>query len=195
VSREEHFFGNEEHCLQKMLSVRIGFLDELLIFSLGPARRMQPILTRLCLTLATQDVSDVSELQPVVDSFVPVIKMKFGGISIDLLYARLALTVVPDNLDVSAISTLRNADEQSVRSLNGCRVTDTLLGQVLACMDVPLQQYMPAAHACAHLLSKCSPVHHHLSCFKDVCDASRSTTKAHLASAKVHTYLGAGRQY
>ena len=41
----------------------------------------------------------VTELQPVPDAFTPVIKMKFDGISIDLLYARLNLSSIPEARD------------------------------------------------------------------------------------------------
>ena len=48
----------------------------------------------------------------------------------DLLFSRLALVVIPSNLNLLDVSLLRNLDPRSVRSLNGCRVTDAILSLV-----------------------------------------------------------------
>lgn len=42
------------------------------------------------------EMPEVTELHPVPDAHVPVMKFKFSGVSIDLLYAKLSLWVIPE---------------------------------------------------------------------------------------------------
>ena len=69
----------------------------------------------------------IQELTPVPDAFVPIIKLKLFGISIDLLFARLGISSVPLNLTLKDNNLLRGLDERDLRSLNGTRVTDEIL--------------------------------------------------------------------
>ncbi|XP_077189258.1 poly(A) polymerase gamma isoform X7 [Paroedura picta] len=69
----------------------------------------------------------IKNLRAVEDAYVPVIKFEFDGIEIDLVFARLALQSISDNLDLRDDSRLRSLDIRCIRSLNGCRVTDEIL--------------------------------------------------------------------
>ncbi|KAF9290102.1 polynucleotide adenylyltransferase [Mortierella alpina] len=70
---------------------------------------------------------EVTELTAVPDAFTPVIKMNFSDIPIDLTFARLGLSSIPDSLDLADDSLLRNLDDRCIRSVNGSRVTDEIL--------------------------------------------------------------------
>ena len=48
----------------------------------------------------------------------------------DLLFSRLSYPSVAENLNLLDASLLKNLDQKSVRSLNGCRVTDAILSLV-----------------------------------------------------------------
>lgn len=70
---------------------------------------------------------ELDEIAAVPDAFVPIIKIKFSGISIDLICARLDLAQVSSTLTLGDKNILRNLDEKDLRALNGTRVTDEIL--------------------------------------------------------------------
>ncbi|CAB0032603.1 unnamed protein product [Trichogramma brassicae] len=102
--------------------------------------------------------SEITDIRTIEKAYVPVLKMKFSGIDIDLLFARLELDVIPPklvsltrthththicffkssiqfNVVFSFLQDLNNSllatlDTKCVRSLNGCRVTDQILSLV-----------------------------------------------------------------
>ncbi|XP_009872428.1 PREDICTED: poly(A) polymerase gamma, partial [Apaloderma vittatum] len=69
----------------------------------------------------------IKNLRAVEDAYVPLVKFEFDGIETDLLFARLPVQTISDNLDLRDDSRLRSLDIRCIRSLNGCRVTDEIL--------------------------------------------------------------------
>nr|GLL38047.1 nuclear poly(A) polymerase 2-like isoform X1 [Ipomoea trifida] len=72
-------------------------------------------------------MEEVTEIRCIVEAHVPVMKFKFQGISINLLYGSISLLGVPEDLDISDCSVLYNIDETTFQSLNGRRVADELM--------------------------------------------------------------------
>lgn len=71
---------------------------------------------------------DVTDLKEVPEASVPVIKLKYQGVDIDMLFARVECTTIgPDFENLQDNNILRNVDEETIKSLNGCRVTDMIL--------------------------------------------------------------------
>ncbi|XP_053964086.1 poly(A) polymerase type 3-like [Anastrepha ludens] len=69
----------------------------------------------------------VAECRSVENTSVPVIKMKFDGVEIDLLFARLSPKEIPEDFSLRDDNLLKDSDPQSVLSLNGCRVIDEIM--------------------------------------------------------------------
>ncbi|KAL6285584.1 hypothetical protein ACE6H2_009974 [Prunus campanulata] len=101
--------------------------DEIEMLCVGPSYVNQEEDFFFILQNILAEMEEVTELQPLPDAHIPVMKFKFDGVPIDLLYASISLLVVPEDLDISDVSLLYDVDEPTVRSLNGCRVADQIL--------------------------------------------------------------------
>lgn len=56
-----------------------------------------------------------------------MIKFTMDDFEFDLAMARLPMNTIPDDFDITDDKNLKNVDQQSVTSLNGVRVTDTIM--------------------------------------------------------------------
>jgi poly(A) polymerase len=77
--------------------------------------------------LALTKMEGVEYVRAVRNAFVPLLKAKIRGIELDILFSTLALRTIPDEQELHDSNLLRGLDQQSIRSLNGCRVTDDIL--------------------------------------------------------------------
>jgi len=70
----------------------------------------------------------VTDMIMVKEAFVPCIKFVYQKVDIDLLFARVELKEIPEDLkDLDDDHILRNCDPESIKSLNGRRATDAIL--------------------------------------------------------------------
>ncbi|KAF1954703.1 Poly(A) polymerase [Byssothecium circinans] len=77
------------------------------------------------------DPAEITEFVEVPDAFVPIIKMEYRGVSIDLLFASLpSQATIPDDLDYRDVLILRGLDEVGSRTVNGPRVVKELLDAI-----------------------------------------------------------------
>ncbi|QQP49592.1 Poly(A) polymerase gamma, partial [Caligus rogercresseyi] len=72
----------------------------------------------------------VTDLRAIEEAYVPVIKMKYDGIEIDMTFAKLHLPDIPPDLETFDNSMLKGLDQKCVRSLNGYRSTKRILSLV-----------------------------------------------------------------
>ena len=72
----------------------------------------------------------IEEMTCVPDAHVPIIKLEYSGVDIDLIFTSLALSSVPESLDLKDKTLLRGLSETDLRSINGTRVTDEILSLV-----------------------------------------------------------------
>lgn len=72
----------------------------------------------------------IEEMKVVRDAHVPIIKLEYSGIDLDLIFCRLQIPAVPEDIDLTDKTLLRGLDDTDVRSINGTRVTDEILSLV-----------------------------------------------------------------
>ncbi|KAF1927149.1 Poly(A) polymerase [Didymella exigua CBS 183.55] len=73
----------------------------------------------------------ITEMNPVPEAFVPLIKMEYSGVSIDLLFVSLpSMTQIPKDLEGVDKNMLRGLDDTAMRSVNGTRVTLELMQSI-----------------------------------------------------------------
>ncbi|KNC50785.1 Poly(A) polymerase gamma [Thecamonas trahens ATCC 50062] len=70
---------------------------------------------------------EVTELVAVREAVVPIIKIVFATIQIDLIVASLSMSAIPDTLQLDNDMVLQGMTDSGARTLNGSRVTDKIL--------------------------------------------------------------------
>ena len=69
----------------------------------------------------------------VADANVPLIKLKYNNVSVDISMANLPMEFFEkdlENMDLDDVNLLMNCDDKSIKSINGVRNSDLILKSV-----------------------------------------------------------------
>lgn len=75
-------------------------------------------------------VADVKDLRIISEAYVPLMKFSFCEIDIDLLFCRLKVYRVEDDLRMDDTKILKDMDIKDIRSINGFRIAEDILNLV-----------------------------------------------------------------
>ena len=69
---------------------------------------------------------EITQILPVSEAKVPIIKIIYKGIPIDILVASVSFKTIDEKFDLEDDNVLKNCCEKCILSLNGCRVTNAI---------------------------------------------------------------------
>ena len=69
---------------------------------------------------------EITQIVPIPDAKVPIIKLIYKGIPIDILVACVSFKSIGDNFPLEDDNILKNCCDKCILSLNGCRVTNAI---------------------------------------------------------------------
>ena len=73
-----------------------------------------------------KEINEVTQILPVPDAKVPIIKIIYKDIPIDILVASVSFKSIDENFNLEDDNVLKNCCEKCILSLNGCRVTNAI---------------------------------------------------------------------
>ena len=79
--------------------------------------------------------NEVTQILPVSEAKVPIIKIIYKDIPIDILVASVSFKSIDENFNLEDDNVLKNCCEKCILSLNGCRVTNAIFKSLPEGMD------------------------------------------------------------
>ena len=83
-----------------------------------------------------KEKNEITQILPVTEARVPIIKIVFKGIPIDILVATVSFKSIDENFNLDDDNVLKNCCDKCILSLNGCRVTNAIFKTLIKTFPV-----------------------------------------------------------
>lgn len=74
-----------------------------------------------------RNIPDITHVLPIPEAMVPIIEVVWNGIELDVLFARIERSAVPELTQILDDSILKGLDRRTTMAINGPRVTELII--------------------------------------------------------------------